>query len=180
MSRAIPVVLSIALTIFALADCVQSEDEEVRGIPRWAWIILIVLIPWVGPLTWLFVGKDRKWKERASEWSTAADPAGGTRRQAPGTSPHGYAGTSAPDDDLEFLRRLDADIRREKREREQQQGPDGDTSGDTGDRDTYGHVMPDSDADDSDLDDGDPSDSDLRGSDGAPSPEDYEDPGTRG
>ena len=59
MLRALAAVVSLGLTIFALADCIQTEDRVVRGIPRWAWIVLIVLIPLAGPLTWLLVGKDR-------------------------------------------------------------------------------------------------------------------------
>ncbi len=109
MPRALLAVASIALTVFALADCIQTEDSRVRGIPKWAWIILVVLIPWAGPITWLLVGKDRS--------PDAGDPAGrsGSRgRPAPGRS-----GPLAPDEDPEFLRRLDEQIRRERREREQ-------------------------------------------------------------
>ncbi len=105
MARGIIAVLSIALTVFALADCVQTEDEKVKGLPKWAWIVLIVLIPWVGPITWLFVGKERS---------------GGTGRQQ-------RKGPMAPDEDPDFLRRLDEDIRRERRERREQ---DGDTDDD--------------------------------------------------
>lgn len=105
MARGIIAVLSIALTVFALADCVQTEDEKIKGLPRWAWIVLIVLIPWVGPITWLFVGKER---------STGSGP---QRRRGP----------VAPDEDPDFLRRLDEDIRRERRERrEQGRDEDGD------------------------------------------------------
>ena len=104
MARGILAVLSIALTVFALADCVQTQDDKVRGVPKWAWIVLIVLIPWVGPLTWLFVGKERNLG------------GGPPRRQGP----------LAPDEDPDFLRRLDEDIRRERRERrERDQGEDG-------------------------------------------------------
>lgn len=97
MARGIIAVLSIALTIFALADCVQTKDDKVRGLPKWAWIVLIVLIPWVGPITWLFVGKERT-------------PGGGRPQRS---------GPTAPDEDPDFLRRLDEDIRRERRERRQ-------------------------------------------------------------
>ncbi|HEX7352380.1 PLD nuclease N-terminal domain-containing protein [Brachybacterium sp.] len=100
MARGIIAVLSIALTVFALADCVQTEDEKVRGLPKWAWIVLIVLIPWVGPITWLFVGKERS---------------SGTGRQQ-------RKGPTAPDEDPDFLRQLDEDIRRERRERREQDG----------------------------------------------------------
>ncbi|MFE7604295.1 PLD nuclease N-terminal domain-containing protein [Brachybacterium paraconglomeratum] len=107
MARGILAVLSIALTVFALADCVQTQDDKVRGVPKWAWIVLIVLIPWVGPLTWLFVGKERSWGRGSS-----GSP--GPRRDGP----------LAPDEDPEFLRKLDEDIRRERRERrERGEGP---------------------------------------------------------
>ena len=125
MARGILAVLSIALTVFALADCVQTQDDKVRGVPKWAWIVLIVLIPWVGPLTWLFVGKERSWGRGCS-----GSP--GPRRDGP----------LAPDEDPEFLRKLDEDIRRERRERrERGEGPDdsgelddgpGDSGTDTG------------------------------------------------
>ncbi len=105
MARVVPVVLSIALTVFALADCIQTDDSRVRGIPRWAWIILIVLVPWVGPITWLLVGKER----------------GRGGFGAPRPRPVRRDGPLAPDEDPEFLRRLDEDIQRERRERQRQQ-----------------------------------------------------------
>ena len=114
MARGILAVLSIALTVFALADCVQTQDDKVRGVPKWAWIVLIVLIPWVGPLTWLFVGKERSWG-RGSSGSPSP------RRDGP----------LAPDEDPDFLRKLDEDIRRERRERRER----GEDSGDSGELD---------------------------------------------
>lgn len=100
MARVIPVVLSIALTVFALSDCIQTTDQHVRGIPKWAWILLIVLVPWVGPITWLLIGKDR---------GLGAGGADGRSR--------GRTGPLAPDEDPEFLRELDEQIQRERRER---------------------------------------------------------------
>lgn len=106
MPRVLAAVASIALTVFALADCIQTEDSRVRGIPKWAWILLIVLIPWVGPLTWLLAGKH----------PAGASPGGhGTARRP---------GPTAPDDDPEFLRKLDEQIRRERRERERRERGD--------------------------------------------------------
>ncbi|MDN5600850.1 MAG: PLD nuclease N-terminal domain-containing protein [Brachybacterium sp.] len=106
MARGIIAVLSVALTVFALADCVQTEDEKIKGLPKWAWIVLIVLLPWVGPITWLFVGKER-----------TGGGGGQPRRKGP----------TAPDEDPDFLRQLDEDIRRERREnREQRPDKDGD------------------------------------------------------
>lgn len=106
MLRAIIAVVSVALTIYALADCLQTEDRAVRGLPRWAWVVLIVLLPWVGPLTWLLAGHDRN---------------GGS-----GGRPPRRSGPLAPDEDPEFLRRLDDDIRRERRERMRRESESGD------------------------------------------------------
>jgi hypothetical protein len=116
MARGILAVLSIVLTVFALADCVQTQDDKVRGVPKWAWIVLIVLIPWVGPLTWLFVGRERSWGKGTAGGS-------GPRRDGP----------LAPDEDPDFLRKLDEDIRRERREqRRGEQDPDAGTGSSDG------------------------------------------------
>src|SRR5690625_1996870 len=89
MLRAIIPVASVAVTIFALADCVQTKDDRVRGIPKWAWIVLVVLIPWVGPITWLVVGKDRSQGD-------GGQPGRAPRRQ----------GRRAPEEILESLGKL--------------------------------------------------------------------------
>lgn len=119
MLRAIIAVVSIGLTIFALADCIQTDDDKLRGLPRWAWIVLIVLLPWVGPLTWLLVGKERRGGLGVpGRGGTGAGGRGPTRK-----------GPSAPDEDPDFLRKLDADIRRERRERIQRQQEEDDRRG---------------------------------------------------
>lgn len=139
MLKGVLAIASIGLTIFALADCIQCEGSQLRGLPKWAWIVLIVLLPWVGPLTWLLVGKDRD-----SGAPSAFDPLrGGPFRGDEGgpMDPPGARGTRgpgrahgsrplAPDEDPEFLRKLDEDIRRERRERERR-GEDGDRGGGT-------------------------------------------------
>lgn len=81
----------IILTVYALVDCALFDRSRIRGLPRWVWIFVIILVPVIGALLWLFVGRGRK-------------------RPPVGRMPR----TSAPDDDPEFLRGLD----REKRERE--------------------------------------------------------------
>ncbi|MDO5661145.1 MAG: PLD nuclease N-terminal domain-containing protein [Brachybacterium sp.] len=130
MLRGVLAVLSIALTIFALADCIQTDRGRVRGIPKWAWIVVILLAPWVGPITWLLIGKE----------GGLLDPEGAERREPRSPGPRGHAPRGrggrrprplAPDEDPDFLRRLDEDIRRERREKkrreEETRGPEDDT-----------------------------------------------------
>ena len=122
--------LPIALAIFALVDCIQTDEAHVRGIPKIGWILLIVLIWVVGPIAWLIAGKDR-----ARAGGASAGRSYGGRQARPPARP------MAPDDDPEFLRQLGAgnaehermlkrweeDLRR--REDEMRDSDDGDPSG---------------------------------------------------
>jgi hypothetical protein len=94
--RYLGALLEIGLIVFCLIECIQAPPARVRNLPTWAWILLILFIPYVGPIAWLVAGRP-----------TAA-PAG---RPAPWTSTRtagfpGYERPIAPDDDPEFIARL--------------------------------------------------------------------------
>lgn len=82
MTRVIPVLIGLGLAIYALVDCIQTDESKVRGLPKLAWIVLIVLITFVGPIAWLIAGKERSL------------PGRGRQRRGP----------LGPDDDPDFLR----------------------------------------------------------------------------
>lgn len=85
MSRLIPVLLIVlAFTIFTVVDVVLMHPSRVRGLPKPAWIALAILLPVVGGVLWLAVGRVR-----------ASEVGGAVRR-----------GPVAPDDDPAFLDRL--------------------------------------------------------------------------
>lgn len=89
MTRLIPVlVLVLAFTIFSAVHLALTPRDQVRGIAKPAWMALVILVPLVGGVLWLAVGRIR---------------AGESPRSA-------RRGPIAPDDDPEFLRKL----RREK------------------------------------------------------------------
>jgi hypothetical protein len=88
------VILFIAFTIFAFIDCLRTDDSRVRALPKYLWVVLIVILTPFGGILWLALGKDR------SDHSPV---------------PHSSHG---PDDDPAFLRRLGEDKRREERIRE--------------------------------------------------------------
>lgn len=93
MLRALMILLPIALAVYALVDLVQTDDERIQGLPKLAWVALIVLIWVVGPLAWLIAGK------RGRRWGL---PGFAPRP----TGPAGRGRSLAPDDDPEFLRNL--------------------------------------------------------------------------
>ncbi|MDN4471390.1 PLD nuclease N-terminal domain-containing protein [Demequina zhanjiangensis] len=71
----------IALVVYCLADAIQHPDSEPYRLPRWAWIVIILLFPYIGAGTWLFL----KFVNGGSS----------ARRPAPRAV--------APDDDPEYL-----------------------------------------------------------------------------
>ena len=85
--------LPIILAIYALVDLVQTPDEDVQGLPKLLWVVLIVLIWVIGPAAWLIAGK----RGRTFPLNLSPRPAGG---------PSGPPRQVAPDDDPDFLRGL--------------------------------------------------------------------------
>ena len=44
MARVVFTVLTLAVTIYALIDCIQTPEHRVRNLPKLAWIVLLSLI----------------------------------------------------------------------------------------------------------------------------------------
>ncbi|MGH4032401.1 PLD nuclease N-terminal domain-containing protein [Actinomycetota bacterium Odt1-20B] len=89
MLRYLPFLLVLALWIYAFIDCLNTPEEEVKGLPKVAWVFIVLLFGevLVGPVAWLVAGKKR-----------ATAPGGGS----------GARGRRwvAPDDNPEFLKSL--------------------------------------------------------------------------
>ncbi|MFE2483760.1 PLD nuclease N-terminal domain-containing protein [Streptomyces mirabilis] len=94
MLRYLPFLLVLALWIYSFIDCLNTPEEEIRGLPKVVWVIVILLFGevLVGPIAWLVAGKVGRGPTRGvtpSEWH---------REQRPQ-----YV---APDDNPEFLNSL--------------------------------------------------------------------------
>lgn len=105
MGRALVYVVPIALAIFALFDLARSLPEERAGLRRWLWVIIIVFLPALGPLTWIAVSRASRAPSRPRR--TPPGPGRGPLRP-----PTRRPGPTAPDDDPEFLWRLEQERRR--------------------------------------------------------------------
>lgn len=99
--RYLGTLLLIGLVVYCVIDIVRSQDDERLGVHPALWVLLVVLFPLVGGIVWLAVSRTRR-----------AGRTGTVRADAP-------AGPLAPDDDPEFLWRLD-----QERRRREQRGPD--------------------------------------------------------
>jgi hypothetical protein len=95
MLRALPVIVEVALLVFCLIDCIQSDEGRIRNLPKTVWILLIIFLPIAGGIAWLAVGRPLGAPARNVPWpstKTAGFPEYERPRRA-----------VAPDDDPEFL-----------------------------------------------------------------------------
>ncbi|QCQ91950.1 PLDc N-terminal domain-containing protein [Rhodococcus sp. SGAir0479] len=87
----------MVLWVFCLVDVIVADEYAVRNIPKVAWVVVVLLLPLVGSVLWLVVGRPE------SGSAPARRPAQSTpfpEYERPGRH---IAQTSA--DDEEFLRR---------------------------------------------------------------------------
>ena len=95
----------IVLAVCALISCLSAEDGEIRGLPRPAWVLIILFFPLIGSIAWFLAGRPAKPATTGGAWpSVRGFP--GRKRPRP----------VAPDDDPDFLRSLG--IERFKKDRE--------------------------------------------------------------
>ncbi len=88
--RYLLIVLAVVtiFTVFTTVFAASASKNEVRLLPKWIWILVCLLVPGVGGILYLSLGRPKPSAPGAGFGS------GGRTR------------TVAPDDDPEFLRRL--------------------------------------------------------------------------
>jgi hypothetical protein len=99
--RNLVVLVIIGLAIYCLFDVLRSTRDERLGVHPLFWIVFLLVVPLLGALVWLGV----RWSRR----TTYADLS-----DAPPTKRPERLRSSAPDDDPDFLRRLDEERQRGK------------------------------------------------------------------
>ncbi len=83
--------LAIGFWVYAVVDCVLTDARRARGIPKPAWVVVIIVLNVIGGVLWFVIGKDRT----ANRGAVRLD--------------------QAPDDDPAFLRGLSSDAEQEER-----------------------------------------------------------------
>jgi hypothetical protein len=106
--RLLPGIIDLVLTVVAIVDIALIDPSRVRGLPKWAWILVSILLFVVGPLLWFFLGRERLEPREHGRYATHGPAATGPARTAP----------RAPDDDPEVLGRLSREQRQADRIRD--------------------------------------------------------------
>jgi hypothetical protein len=79
-------VLPIIFQIYTLVDCAGTDSAQIRNLPKWGWVLIIILIGFIGSIGWWIAGRPVR--------TTGFKLGGGSRRLLP------------PDDDPDFLNKL--------------------------------------------------------------------------
>lgn len=53
-------VLSVALTLYAFVDCAMREDDQIKKLPKWGWLLAIVILNALAALVYLVIGRNGK------------------------------------------------------------------------------------------------------------------------
>jgi len=72
MIRFLPYLVELALLIFCVIDLIQTPESDIRNLPKWAWLILIIILPLVGCIAWLVAGRPVRVRPSQSTWAPGA------------------------------------------------------------------------------------------------------------
>lgn len=51
------IVIAVAFTLYSLVDAAMTDHSRARGVSKPVWIVIIVVLPVIGGLLWMFIGK---------------------------------------------------------------------------------------------------------------------------
>jgi hypothetical protein len=108
-------VVTFGLWVYCLVDVIGSPEHRVRNLPKVAWLLLVLLFPFVGSIAWLAAGRPEGRARRARH-----------EREQPAFPEYDRPGRAAavdPQRDEEFLRRVRERAEEQRRRYEQSRRP---------------------------------------------------------
>ncbi len=104
--------------IWALLDCIATDSSMCRNLPKPMWIVLVLILPDIGALVWLLLGRPEKasWRPGSTDYAAPRRPVGLE------DSPRYSASPGISDRRSEELNRELERWEREQQEREQKEG----------------------------------------------------------
>ena len=95
-------ILLLALWAYCIFDVISTDEALMRNMPKILWLVVVILLPTVGSVAWLLLGRPEGAGLRPGDTSSYRTP----RRIGPAPT--------APDDDPAFLAKLDDQSKRLK------------------------------------------------------------------
>lgn len=115
------VILTVAITVYAVADIARTpKDEMPARLPKAMWLLLVLLLPPLGGLAWIIVSRVTQAEARGGQinrkvWYSDESAIKSPTFRRHRNTPYGY---HAPDDDPEFLWSLEKELRSKRSEEE--------------------------------------------------------------
>lgn len=110
--------LVFVLWVFCFIQAVTSRPEQVRNLPKVAWVLLVLFFPLIGSVAWLVAGRPVSARPRRSAYDRPATA-------FPEYDRPGRAAALDAESDEEFLRRCRERAEEQRRRaREQAQQPE--------------------------------------------------------
>ncbi|RDI66629.1 PLD nuclease N-terminal domain-containing protein [Nocardia pseudobrasiliensis] len=109
MPYAVVGLITLVLWVYCLIDVITSPESEIRHAPKGLWLLIVIVVPTVGAILWLLLGRP----------VTVT-----TRSTAPGFPEYDRPGryvAQNPEDDEEFLRRVRERAESQRREARRQE-----------------------------------------------------------
>jgi hypothetical protein len=123
--RVLLFVLMTGAVIWALIECIQADDTEIRHLPKIWWILIILFFWAIGAVAWFTAGRPRGSARRGAPWPSG--PTSGfpgyerPRPLAPDDDPNFLRDLKRSNDDHEqMLKRWEEDLKRRERDLRQQ------------------------------------------------------------
>lgn len=116
----------LVVWVYGLFDVITSKDAGIRNLPRWAWVVIVLLLGpetfCAGAVLWFVAGRPAAGSRSLPYKGNVGNPAVPTEYDRPGRAKAGN-----PDDDAAFLASLKAraDEQRRRAEAERRDRPDG-------------------------------------------------------
>ena len=104
------------LWVYCVVDVITRRPEDVRHLPKVAWMVVVLLFPVVGSVAWLVAGRPTGPRRRSAA----------RERPAPSFPEYDRPGRAAASDgesDEEFLRRCRERAEEQRRRHREQQSP---------------------------------------------------------
>ena len=55
----IAAIITLALMIYSIIDCSRTAENNIRSLPKWAWLVIIIFVPAIGSIAWIIAGRPK-------------------------------------------------------------------------------------------------------------------------
>jgi len=68
--------LLLGFWIWALFDCISTDSARCRNLPKGVWLFLVLLLPAIGSLSWLLLGRPENapWRPGSTDYAAPRRP----------------------------------------------------------------------------------------------------------